>query len=53
MKKHVLTATLTIAIATLAAFNLNIEKDNNDISNLTINNIEALATGEEGDKKTL
>ncbi|WP_118194491.1 NVEALA domain-containing protein [Albibacterium indicum] len=52
MKKKILTASAAIVVALFAAINLNIKKDDNNISMLTMNNIEALATGEEDDKET-
>lgn len=52
MKKKILGAVAVIAIAAMAAFNLNINADANELSALTIDNIEALADGEGGGTST-
>lgn len=48
MKIKFLGAIAAITIATMVAFNLNINSDTNELSALTMNNIEALASGESG-----
>lgn len=48
MKKKSFGAAAAIAIAAMAAFNLNINAETNELSDLTMGNIEALADGESG-----
>ncbi len=49
MKKKILGAVTAIAIAVTVAFNLNVNADTNELSALTMGNIEALASGESGE----
>ncbi len=48
MKKKILGAVAIIAIVAMAAFNMNVSADNNEFSALTLSNVEALASGENG-----
>ncbi|MDR1882074.1 MAG: NVEALA domain-containing protein [Prevotella sp.] len=46
MKKKILGGALVLAIAAVAAFNVNLSSQNSDMSSLTLANVEALAGGE-------
>lgn len=46
MKKKIYGAAIAVAIAAFGVFNLNIKADTNNVSILTMDNIEALADGE-------
>lgn len=48
MKKRIYGAVTVFAIVALAAFNMNVIADNNELSALSLSNIEALASGESG-----
>lgn len=48
MKNKVLGAITAIVIAAMVAFNLNVNSDTNELSDLNMSNIEALANGESG-----
>ena len=48
MKKRILSGVAVMAIATIAAFNLNLNVENQELSLLNLANVEALAEGEHG-----
>lgn len=45
MKKKIIGA-IVVAIAAIAVFNMSLNTENNELSTLTLNNVEALAAGE-------
>lgn len=51
MKKKILGALLVVGIAAGAAFNVNMNSDRNELSLLSLANVEALAGENEKDKK--